>query len=121
MAIKENNNPKLKIDSGMTSGLIMIAVGVIFLGTQFIDFQFHNWWALFILIPAIVAWTWAARMIKEDGAMTPKSIQTISGSLFPLFVASIFLFQWDWTLVWPGFIVIAGLNAIANAWGQQLD
>lgn len=118
MTTKDNNNTKSMMNSGMAGGLIMITVGVIFLLTQFIDFQFRNWWALFILIPAIISWTWAARSIMEAGALTPKSIQAITGSLFPIFVASIFLFQWDWTLVWPGFIVIAGLNALANAWGQ---
>ena len=121
MTIKENMNPKLNMGSGVIGGLVMIAVGVIFLVTQFFDFHFRNWWALFILIPVLVAWIWAAKMIRGSGAITQISIQAIMGSLFPLFVTSIFLFSWDWALVWPGFIVIAGLNALASAWGQQMD
>ncbi|MCZ7673117.1 MAG: hypothetical protein M5U34_41370 [Chloroflexi bacterium] len=31
------------------AGVVLIAIGVIFLAANFVDFHLNNWWALFIL------------------------------------------------------------------------
>ncbi len=118
MNTEENINPAKKRSEGMASGLILIAVGVIFLVMQFTDLRFNNWWALFILIPVFFAWSRAFSIFSETGAVTEEAIQVITGSLFPLFVALIFLFNWDWGQVWPGFIILAGVSALARGWGK---
>jgi len=121
MNTEENTNPDKRKDSGMISGLIMIAIGVIFLVAQYSGFYFYNWWALFILIPVFAAWNRAFNIFREVGEITEEAIQVVTGSLFPLFVALIFLFNMDWGRVWPVFIILAGLSALARGWGQQSD
>jgi len=121
MNTEEKTNPDKKKDSGVMGGLVMIAIGVIFLVMQYTDLRFNNWWALFILIPVYVAWSRAVSIFRESGEMTEEATQAITGSLFPLFVALIFLFNMDWGRVWPVFIILAGLNALARGWGQQSD
>ena len=121
MNTEEKTNSSKRKDDGMTSGLILIAVGIIFLVMQYGGFHINNWWALFILIPVFTAWNRAIRTSIEAGEITEESVQAITGSLFPLFVASIFLFNWDWGRVWPGFIIIAGVNALARDWGRKSD
>lgn len=118
MNTEENTNPEKRKSEGMASGLILIAVGVIFLVMQFTNLRFNNWWALFILIPVFVAWKRAFSIYSETGEITEEATQVIAGSLFPLFVASIFLFNWDWGQVWPGFIILAGVSALARGWGR---
>ena len=118
MNIENQPNPDKKKSEGMASGLFLIAVGVIFLVMQFTDLRFNNWWALFILIPVFVAWRRAFSIFSETGKITEEATQIIAGSLFPLFVAAIFLFNWDWGQVWPGFIILAGISALARGWGR---
>ena len=105
----------------MYGGLIMIAVGVVFLVMQYSDIRFDNWWALFILIPALLAWSKAASLWKAAGRMNQGVISTLAGSLIPLFIASIFLFNWDWGRIWPGFIILAGINALAGSWDKNIE
>ncbi|MBT3190582.1 MAG: hypothetical protein HN736_08085 [Anaerolineae bacterium] len=121
MENNEHTNPNNGNESGMIGGLVMIAVGVIFLVMQYSDFRLHNWWALFILIPVALTWNRAIRLSIEAGELKEETTEAISGSLFLLFVALIFLFNWDWGQVWPGFIIIAGINALVRGWGRRSD
>jgi len=121
MTNEENTDTNKRKDSGMMGGLIMIAVGVVFLVMQFTNIRLNNWWALFILIPVFAAWGRAFSIFRESGEITEEAIQAITGSLFPLFVALIFLFNMDWGRVWPVFIILAGLNALARGWGKQSE
>ena len=106
----ENNGSK----SGWFGGLVLIAVGVLFLFNNVGTFNIHNWWALFILIPVVAAWGEAFRAMQRGGGITHEVTTKLTGSLFPLFVACIFLFNWDWGQVWPGFIILAGIAALFN-------
>lgn len=97
-------------------GLILIAIGVIFLLGNVVDIRINNWWALFILIPVVAAWGNAWRLTQAAGHVTVEARQAFAGALFPLYVALIFLFNWDWGQVWPGFLIIAGINAVMGGW-----
>lgn len=100
-------------------GLVLIAVGVAFLFAQYSSVSLHNWWAVFILIPVVGTWGSAMNSIQRNGGITREAIRSFMGGLFPLFVALIFLFNWDWGRVWPGFLILAGLNALASGWGRD--
>ncbi len=39
--------------SGSWFGFALIAVGVLFLVQNYLGYELHNWWALFVLIPAV--------------------------------------------------------------------
>jgi CDP-diglyceride synthetase len=92
-------------------GIIVIGIGVIFLLQNLgVIVRFDNWWALFILIPAVTSfWSgWEAyRMQRRFSRAVSGPLTT--GCLF-LFVALIFLFNWPWDAVWPVFIIIIGLG-----------
>ncbi len=79
---EEQANPNKQKDDGITSGLILIAVGVIFLVMQFGGFYIHNWWALFILIPVVVSWNQAIRKSIEAGEIKEESKRLPFRSLF---------------------------------------
>lgn len=96
-------------------GVVLIAIGVIFLINNYTDFGLANWWALFILIPALAILSNAARAYRAAGRITSDVTGSLIGGLIMLFVASIFLFELDWSQVWPMFIVFAGLGALLNA------
>jgi hypothetical protein len=100
-------------------GVILIGIGLVFLLGNFTDFRIDNWWALFILIPVVAAWGNALRIYQAEGAFVQEARAAIAGSLFPLFVALIFLLEWDWSTVWPGFLVLAGVSALVGGWNRD--
>ncbi len=95
-------------------GLVLILVGVVLLVTTYTDVRLDNWWALFILIPAIGAFASAYNFYRRAGRITPQVANTFVGGLAPLAVALIFLFNLSWGKLWPIFIVIAGLGMLAR-------
>lgn len=100
--------------SNMTGGLILIGIGVVFLLSNWTEFRLDNWWALFILIPVVAAWGNAYRAYQAAGGWSQEARNSIVGSLFPLFIAVIFLFNLDWGRIWPGFLILAGIAALVG-------
>jgi cation transport ATPase len=111
MAADRQRHPARR-DDKMITGIILVAVGLIFLLTNLIGFRLHNWWALFILIPFVAAVGGALHAWRNTGRLTAEARHGLLASLFPLFVALIFLFGWNWGQVWPGFLILAGVMAI---------
>jgi UDP-N-acetylmuramyl pentapeptide phosphotransferase/UDP-N-acetylglucosamine-1-phosphate transferase len=74
-----------------------------------VGISLNNWWALFILIPAIGSlWTAWTIYQKNDRKFTAASTGPLIGGIALLMVTAIFLFNLDWGRVWPVFLIIAG-------------
>ncbi len=93
-------------------GLVLIGIGAYFLLNNFTDFQLNNWWALFILIPAFGSLGNFLKAYRQEGRVNGEARGSLIGGLMMLFVASIFLFGWNWATVWPVFLIIGGLGAL---------
>ncbi|MFN8598440.1 MAG: hypothetical protein U0559_19925, partial [Anaerolineae bacterium] len=64
------------------------------------------------------AWGSAWRIYQNNGQrITPAVTGAFIGGLFPLAVALIFLFNMNWGVVWPIFLVIAGIAVLARSFG----
>jgi hypothetical protein len=96
-------------------GVILIALGVIFLLQNISGFSLGNWWALFILIPAVGSLATAWRAYQAQGRWGAAARNPLVGGLLLLAVAVIFLFGLDWGRIWPVFLIIAGVGALAGA------
>jgi len=101
---------------GWMAGLAIIAVGVIFLVSNFTGYTLNNWWALFILIPGIVSFVNAWNAYRQDGRWSKRARGGLIGGLIITFVAVIFLFNLDWGKVWPFFLILGGLAAFLGGW-----
>jgi peptidoglycan/LPS O-acetylase OafA/YrhL len=91
--------------------LALIAVGAIFLLRNYVGFELGNWWALFILIPAIgsLSASWNAwRSGMHPAAVTGPLI----AGLAMLTVAVIFMLELEWGRIWPVFLILAGIGAL---------
>ena len=95
-------------------GLILIGIGAYFLLRNFTDFELHNWWALFILIPAFGSLGKFMSDYRRTGRIGGEARGALIGGLIMLFVAAIFLFGLNWGTVWPVFLIIAGLGALLS-------
>ena len=105
---RQNNN--------WVPGIILIAIGVIFLFTNLTGFHLNNWWALFIMIPAVKNFGSAWESYQRHGRFTKSARGSVTGGLILTLIASAFLFSLDWGLVWPFFLIIGGVAALFNGW-----
>ena len=71
-----------------------------------------NWWAVFILIPAVLAFSRAENMYRRRGTLDAATRGVLMGGMFPFVVALIFLLELDWGRVWPIFVILAGLGGL---------
>jgi hypothetical protein len=95
---------------GITGGLILIALGVIFLLQQWGHFDLQNWWAIFILIPALSSFASTYAIYQHTGTVNRAVIGNFFGAVMILTVAFIFLFNLSWGVFWPFFIILPGLS-----------
>lgn len=113
-----NDKPSVrerKPDSGSAwFGLALIIIGIIFFAQQLGDFQFNNWWAVFILIPAFSAFGSSFRMWQKSGKFHFGVWSTFYGGLFPLMVALMFFFDLDWGKYWPVFVILPGFGTMIS-------
>ncbi|MCB9419864.1 MAG: hypothetical protein H6667_08670 [Ardenticatenaceae bacterium] len=115
-ATEEEKSPGQHSDANWVPGIILIAIGVIFLFTNLTGFHLDNWWALFIMIPAVKNFGSAWNSYQRHGRFTKSARGSITGGLILTLVASAFLFGLDWGLVWPFFLIIGGVAALFNGW-----
>lgn len=101
-------------DNGWTFGLALIAVGVIFLVSEVTGFELHNWWAVFILIPAVSNLSNAWRIYKSDERLGREGRGSLIGGLVLTVISATFLFSLDWAMVWPFLLIAAGFGAVLS-------
>ncbi len=82
----------------ITGGLVLITIGVIFLLSQMTGFYINNWWALFILIPAVFKLNEAWQGYQSNGRFTDETRNALFG----------------WHLFWPLVLIMIGVGALLN-------
>ena len=98
------------------AGGVLILVGIVFIVQNVVGVTLNNWWALFILIPAIgMLVTTYQTWMKNDRRFTAASRGPLIGALVLLAVTAVFLFNLDWGRVWPLFLILAGLAMLASS------
>jgi hypothetical protein len=98
-----------------TGGIILIGLGIVFLAQNLNLFSFDNWWAVFILIPAVGAFGAAWRNYQEAGGrLTAGTRASLFGGLILTMIAAAFLFNLEWTVLGPVFIILVGVGILVN-------
>jgi hypothetical protein len=97
-------------------GIILVFVGAILLLRNFLDFEFDNWWAFFILIPAITNFVGAYQLYRETGEFSKGVRSRLVWGLIPTLIAFAFFFNADWGLIWPAMLIIGGLGLLLGAY-----
>lgn len=100
------------------TGLILIILGAAFLlrNTGSFELPLKNWWALFILIPAVGALDTALRMYRQAGdQLTSSAMGSLLVGLALSFLTVSFLFELNMNLFGPILIILAGIGIVAVA------
>jgi hypothetical protein len=103
-------------------GLILVAAGIVFL-LETMGFNIpalENWWALFILIPAVGAFARAGRAYADNGKRVNGVVTgaLIAGLAMTMVVVT-FLFGLSWNLMLPIFLILGGLGTLFTAIGVR--
>lgn len=101
--------------SNATGGLILIGLGIIFLLSQTTGFYLNNWWALFILIPAVHNLIEAWHSYQVNGRLGSHARHALFGGILLTAVAAFFLFNLSWNLFWPIVLIMVGISALIKA------
>lgn len=97
-------------------GAFLILLGVIFLLDNIGPFHLANWWALFILLPAVGCFQEAWNRYQAVGNRLDSSARgSLIGGFIITLVALIFLFGMNFGLLWPILLVVAGAGLLLNA------
>lgn len=98
------------------AGIILIVLGGAFLMQNMGTYKFpiSNWWALFILIPAVGAFDTAFRAYRSTGTFNNTARGSLLVGIVLTLVTTIFLFNLSWTYFGPALIILAGVGILMN-------
>ena len=97
------------------AGVALIAFGVIIMLQNMGALQLHNWWALFILLPALGSFAAAYGAYRTNGGRLNTTARgSIIGGLIFTAIAALFLFDLNSSLFWPVLLILAGVGLLVN-------
>lgn len=113
------NEPVRKDTDSPGAGVPAAAVALILVGSYFLlrnvlGWEIDNWWALFILIPALFALGNGWQFYQADRRFSPRVTSSLTGGAFMLLVAFVFLLGLSWGTIWPVFLIIGGLGMLVS-------
>jgi O-antigen/teichoic acid export membrane protein len=102
---------------GWLAGLVLIGIGVYYLLYEFGYVPvLTNWWALFLLLPAIGTLSAALGAYRRNGGQwTMEVTLPLIGGLLFLGLTAVFLFDLNYSWVWSLFLIAAGLLIVASS------
>jgi len=95
-------------------GVILIGLGVIFLLQNAGMLALQNWWALFILIPAVGSFGAAYTEYRTSGRFNTRARGSLVAGLVFTAVAAVFLFNLNFSLLLPAILIVAGVGILFN-------
>ncbi len=95
---------------GWIPGIVLIALGAIFLADEYLGFELRNWWALFILIPGLFTFERAYAYYRAGN--TTLATGPFIGGLVLVSLSAIFLLDLPIGRLWPIFLIIAGIGLL---------
>lgn len=108
--------PTRRYRGGWTTGILLILIGVIFFIQNLTAVPFHNWWAVFILIPAVSSFSRAWEIYQAQGNQLTRGVtRSIFTGLLFVTITVVFLFSLDWNLIVPLLLILLGVSGLLSA------
>lgn len=102
--------------NGWVWGVVLILIGGMLLLRSMGWTVFENWWALFILLPALGSLDTAWNLYRANGnRLNAGARGALLTGAFMLLITFVFLFNLNWNIVWPFLLIAAGLGILLNA------
>jgi hypothetical protein len=94
---------------GWFVGASLILIGIIYLLQDLGITYPTNWWALFILIPALWAFFMAWESFQENQRITWRTIRSFTLGILAAILTIAYLMNLDVVIYWPLLLILAGL------------
>ena len=95
-------------------GAILVLIGAFLMLNNLTGFTLQNWWAFFILIPALGSFGNAWRVYQADGRISAAARASLISGFLLAMVTAIFLLELNWTILGPVLLILAGLGLFVN-------
>jgi cation transport ATPase len=96
-------------------GIVLVAMGLLLFAQNMQIVVFQNWWALFILIPALGSFGTAWGLARADGGHFNRRARSAAiVGLGLTLVTVMFLFNLNWTIFGPALLLLAGVGILIN-------
>jgi hypothetical protein len=96
-------------------GIILILIGGIFLLQNLTGFYIKNWWALFIMIPALESFSRFWQAIQNNtGQFPPSARKALIGGIVLTSIAAILFLDLNWFIFGPILLILAGAAILIN-------
>lgn len=113
--MREESRPR-RYSANWVAGAVFILAGVVILLGNLTEFRLNNWWALFILIPAIGAFTNTYRAYQnEENRLNASARGSLISGLAMIFMMVVFLFNLDLSLLWTVGLVLVGIGILLSS------
>jgi len=96
-------------------GLVLIALGIIFLLSNLAGIRLTNWWAVFILIPAFNSFSIGLAMYRHSGKFGRRVRGRFFSAFFFVLLSLAFFINADFSIIWPVFLILGGLRFLLGA------
>ncbi len=93
-------------------GAVLILIGLILLLQNLTGMFLFNWWALFILIPAFMAFSAAWGNYQSNGRLTKTGRSSLIGGGALTIITVIFLFNLNFGYLWPILLILGGVSVL---------
>lgn len=98
------------------AGLVLIALGALFMLQNMGAMVVNNAWALLILIPAAGSFATAIGAFRLNGGRMTATVRgSVISGLILVAITAFFLFDLDLGKWWPTLLILAGIGALTNA------
>jgi len=96
-------------------GVVLIFLGVVFLAQNMGAPLPKNWWAVFILIPAVASFSSAWTLYRRSGGMMTAGVRggIVGGAILTLLAIS-FLIGLNWGRFWPVILILVGAAVLGG-------
>lgn len=94
---------------------VLIVVGLGLLMSNFTGFSFDNWWALFLLIPALMMFKNVYGDYQTNGRLTSSSTGPLIAGLAILVMLVVFIFNLSWSGLWPLAFIFGGIAVLLSS------
>jgi hypothetical protein len=93
-------------------GLGLIILGIVFFLENAGILQYTPDWALFLFVPAAGSLAMAWKTYRDERALTVMVRREVMAGAVLSLVAILVLFNLNWVVIWPAFIIAAGLGSL---------
>ena len=112
--VDTNSNGRIPVKFSGWSGLTFVALGLFFLWMNWGTARLENWWAIFILLPAVGMFSLAWGTYRWIGRFNFAVSANFGIGLVIFTVAMMFFLELSWGIWWPLMIIVPGLALMLN-------